>query len=61
MACSNTFKRVIPSYRLNDIQSVEDVVQFYSQPWQSQVRIRDRPLFFQIDKAALPSNLRIQV
>eukprot|EP00042_Codosiga_hollandica_P029765 m.167342 g.167342 ORF g.167342 m.167342 type:complete len:166 (+) comp53165_c0_seq2:78-575(+) len=57
--CNRVFGRVIPSYKLNSIQTVSDVIKFYEEPWTSQTRIRDRPLFYNIDVTALPINLRI--
>jgi hypothetical protein len=59
--CSAAFGRAVPNYRLNSIVTVGDVIAFYQEPWESQLRARDRPLFSNIDFAALPSNLRIHL
>ena len=58
--CSAALKRPVPDYRLNSLETVEHVVSFYSEPWGSQIRQRERPLFHQVDMAALPSNLSIK-
>jgi hypothetical protein len=59
--CASVFKHAVPSYRLNELRTVSDVLAYYQQPWHAHLRLRDRPLFHQLDMGTLPSNLRIQM
>ena len=56
-ACVDAFKRDVPNYHLNQLNTLDDIIRYFEAT--PHVRPRDLPLFASLDLKSLPPNLKI--